>query len=83
MYNHEYGCEPLDCFNEARPNWAGKYANAQSPGPRARRFNEARPNWAGKFAGQVLGRLAVVVASMRPGPIGPGNAIQFILASLT
>ena len=38
------------------------------------RFNAARPNWAGKFGRRPGLRLAARAASMRPGPIGPGNA---------
>ena len=61
-------------FNEARPNWAGK-----SVGRKWRRagsrtsFNEARPNWAGKSVPILLTQTLSNVASMRPGPIGPGN----------
>ena len=37
------------------------------------RFNEARPNWAGKFRDLTPLPEGGRVASMRPGPIGPGN----------
>ena len=35
-------------FNEARPNWAGKFGRSQPGEVVPFRFNEARPNWAGK-----------------------------------
>ena len=59
-------------FNEARPNWAGKYDGTGRRNFRAYRFNEARPNWAGKSQCIPLIRRPEC-ASMRPGPIGPGN----------
>ena len=35
-------------FNEARPNWAGKFPQPAGLGRGGCGFNEARPNWAGK-----------------------------------
>ena len=64
---------PASGFNEARPNWAGK-CRGSSPGrSRGARFNEARPNWAGKCQGSAGEGSRYSLASMRPGPIGPGN----------
>ena len=54
-------------------NNAGKFADARRRrGVRPACFNEARPNWAGKCR-QVHGSVPADAASMRPGPIGPGN----------
>ena len=38
-------------------------------------FNEARPNWAGKSGSAGTGMGPRPLASMRPGPIGPGNSV--------
>ena len=38
----------LNCFNEARPNWAGKFKKRLAEENQKQGFNEARPNWAGK-----------------------------------
>ena len=40
------------------------------------RFNAARPNWAGKYGLTYIIHGTHVVASMRPGPIGPGNGAR-------
>ena len=63
----------LGCFNEARPNWAGKCRRRRGTRGPPPRFNEARPNWAGKWKEPAPGRKYPPLASMRPGPIGPGN----------
>ena len=42
------------CFNEARPNWAGKLRLEGGYEDREAGFNEARPNWAGKFGSRSL-----------------------------
>ncbi len=61
-------------FNEAGANWPRNFAPAPYPERWALCFNEAGANWPRNFDIGFSDLMWLLVASMRPGPIGPGIA---------
>ena len=61
-------------FNEAAPSWARRRALREAAAGAAGSFNEAAPSWARRPVPFHGSRLAAVAASMRPRPVGRGDA---------
>ena len=67
------------CFNEAGACWPRKSSLKNSASTQTLCFNEAGACWPRKCLTEFAKRGPMYQASMRPGPVGPGNDLAPLL----